>query len=172
MPLRLFRSLCILTTLLSLSGYPSGTIAQQSQTAQVSLRVGGEVERQLSLTSDDLAKLPHRTIRAKDHDGKESEFEGVPLVEVLTLAGVSFGEKMRGEKLALFLLVEAADGYRSVFALPELDPAFTDKLVLLANRRDGKSLSSKEGPLWLIVPDEKRHARWVRQVTALTVRRA
>jgi hypothetical protein len=79
------------------------------------------------------------------------------------------GEQLRGKNMALFLLVEAADGYRAVFALPEIDPAYTDRIILLADRRDGKALSATEGPLRIIVPDEKRHARWVRQVVGLKI---
>ena len=94
------------------------------------------------------------------------------LVEVLKLAGIKFGEELRGKSLALFLIVDAADGYRAVFALPELDHAYTERVILLADRRDGKPLASSEWPLRIIVPDEKRHARWVRQVTALSVRRS
>ncbi len=135
------------------------------------LRVAGEVSRPLNLTLDDWKKLPRRSVRAKDHDGKEYEFEGVELGEVLKLAGVKFGEQLRGKDLALFLVVEAADQYRAVFALPELDHAFTDRVVLLADSRDGKPLTTKEGPLHLVVPDEKRPPRWVRQVVALTIRR-
>ena len=74
--------------------------------------------------------------------------------------------------MALYLLVEAADGYRVVFALPELDPAFTERVVLLADHRDGQPLTPAEGPLRLVVPDEKRQARWVRQVGSGTVHRA
>ena len=70
------------------------------------------------------------------------------------------------------LVVGAADGYRVVFTLPEIDPAFNDRLILLADRRDQQLLSSEEGPLRLIVPGEKRQARWVRQVTTVTIRRA
>lgn len=150
------------------------TFAQAGQppAADYSLSVGGEVERPLKLTPADLAKLPRRAVSAKDHDGKEATFEGLELGEVLKLAGVKFGEQMRGKSLALFLVVDAADNYRAVFALPELDHAFTDRVILLADKRDGKPLAAAEGPLRIVVPDEKRQARWVRQVTALTIRRA
>jgi hypothetical protein len=37
---------------------------------------------------------------------------------------------------------------------------------------DGTALSDKDGPFQLVVPGEKRAARWVRQVTALKIRRA
>jgi hypothetical protein len=43
---------------------------------------------------------------------------------------------------------------------------------MLVDKRDGKALDAKEGPLRIVVPDEKMHARWVRQVTGLVIRRA
>jgi DMSO/TMAO reductase YedYZ molybdopterin-dependent catalytic subunit len=144
----------------------------QASATEISLSISGEVERPLKLTSADLGKLPRRTIRAKDHDGKESEYEGSPLIEVLKLVGVKFGEGLRGKNLALYLVVEASDGYRAVYALPELDPAYTDKVIMLVDKRDGKTLDAKEGPLRIVAPDEKMHARWVRQVTGLVIRRA
>ena len=94
--------------------------------AEFQLNVGGEVERPLKLSLADLAKLPRRTVQAKDHDRPEATFEGVPLMEILQLAGIKFGEKLRGQALATYLLVEASDGYKVVFALAELDSAFTD----------------------------------------------
>ena len=135
------------------------------------LSVGGEVPRPSKLTAPEFARLPRQTVRAKDHQGKEADFEGVPLVEVLKASGVKFGQDLRGPALATYLVVEAADGYRAVFALPELDPAFSDRVILLADRRDGKPLAGNEGPLRVVVPGEKRHARWVRQVIALKIGR-
>ena len=141
-------------------------------TAPQVLNVGGEVAHPLKLSATDLAKLPRQTVTAKDHDGKTATFEGVALVEILRLAGVEFGEKLRGKSLSLFLVVDAADGYRAVYALPELDPAFNDQTIILADRRDGKPLPEGQGQWRIIAPNEKRPARWVRQVVALNIRRA
>jgi DMSO/TMAO reductase YedYZ molybdopterin-dependent catalytic subunit len=137
--------------------------------APPSLSVTGEVSKPLSLSAADLAKLPRQTVRARDHSGKESEFEGVPAIEVLKAAGVKFGQELRGPALANLLVVEASDGYKVVFGLPELDPDWTDRVVLLADRRDGKPMTAPEGPLRIVVPDEKRHGRWVRMVVTLRV---
>jgi DMSO/TMAO reductase YedYZ molybdopterin-dependent catalytic subunit len=148
------------------------TPAPLAAAGEVVFRLGGDVERPQQWTLDDLAALPRREVRTCDHDGTEATFAGVALADLLQLAGVPLGEKLRGSNMALYLLVEAADGYRVVFALPELDPAFTERVVLLADHRDGQPLAATEGPLRLVVPDEKRHARWVRQVGSGTVRRA
>jgi DMSO/TMAO reductase YedYZ molybdopterin-dependent catalytic subunit len=136
------------------------------------LTVSGEVERPLKLSLADLSKLPRHSVQAKNHDGKESKYEGVWLGEILQQAGVKFGKELRGKAVGAYLLVDAADGYQAVFALPELDSAFTDRVILLADRCDDKPLPASNGPLQIIVPYEKRHARWVRQVTALTIHRA
>ena len=122
----------------------------------------------VKLTSSEIAALPHEAIAVEDH-GKSVSFEGVPLRLVLEKAHATFGDSLRGKRLANCLLVEAADGYRVVFALPELDPGFTDRVILLADKADGHPLDAKEGPLRVIVPGEKRMARWVRQVRALRV---
>ena len=146
--------------------------AQTNQPAPTVLKIDGEVTRPLTMSASDISKLPRRKATAKDHDSKSVVFEGVALVDLLKAAGVEFGEKLRGKNLALFLVAEATDGYRAVFALPELDPAFVDQEIILADTRDGQALSAAEGPWKIIVPNEKRHGRWVRQVMRLTVKRA
>jgi DMSO/TMAO reductase YedYZ molybdopterin-dependent catalytic subunit len=151
---------------------PATPGAGESSRPAVLVRVEGEVPTPLRLTASDLMQLPRQTIMARAHDGKESRFEGVALFEILKKAGVPSGKELRGKAVALYVVAEAFDGYRAVFALPELDPAFTDRVILLADRRDGQALSSKEGPLQIIVPGEKRHSRWVRQVIALRIGRA
>lgn len=121
------------------------------------------------LTRSDLEALPHVKVSASEHSLPPVTFEGVTLKSVLEKAGVTFGESLRGKRMASCLLVEASDGYRVVIALPELDPGFTDKQIVLAFLREGKPLSEKEGPYRVVIPDEKRPARWVRQVTTLKI---
>jgi DMSO/TMAO reductase YedYZ molybdopterin-dependent catalytic subunit len=148
------------------------TASSSSRTTDVLLIVGGEVEHPLKLTSADLAKFKRQSVRAKDHNGVEGKFDGVALGDILKAAGVKFGEELRGKALRTYLLVEAADGYGAVYALPEVDPAMTERLILLADERDGKPLPTAIGPLQIITPGDKQHSRWVRQVRALTILRA
>ncbi|MGD0362632.1 MAG: molybdopterin-dependent oxidoreductase [Bryobacteraceae bacterium] len=135
------------------------------------LLVDGGNGKTVTLTAADLSALPQHKIDATEH-GTPASFDGVLLSGILAKVDMPSGEKMRGKLMSLYLLVEAADGYRVVFALPDLDAAFTDRKVYLATRRDGKALPDKEGPFRIVVPDDKRPARWVRQVTALRIRQA
>jgi DMSO/TMAO reductase YedYZ molybdopterin-dependent catalytic subunit len=136
------------------------------------LVVRGEVGEPLVFSAEEFAKLPRQSVRAKAHDGVDSRYEGVPLAAILAKAGEPMGGALKGNALTLYLVVEASDGYRALFALPELDSAFTDRVILLADHRDGRPLSDREGPLQVIVPGEKKHARWVRQVIRIVVGRA
>ena len=90
------------------------------------------------LSRADLEALPHVKVTASEHGSAPVSFEGATLKNVLQKAGVTFGESLKGKRLTNCLLVEAADGYGAVIALPELDPAFTDKATVLAFLRDGK----------------------------------
>lgn len=132
------------------------------------LTVENETGKQTQLTRADLEALPHIKLTVGT-SGASATFEGVALGALLAKAGVGLGETLRGKRMASCLLVEAADGYRAVIALPELDPAFTDKQIVLAFLKDGKPLDDKEGPYRIVIPDEKRMARWVRLVTVLKI---
>jgi len=136
-----------------------------------SLIVDGGNGKTVTLTAADLSKLPQHTVNAAEH-GTPVTFEGVLLSDVLAKVDAPSGERLRGKLMSQYLLVEAADGYRAAFALAEFDPGFTDRKVYLVTQRDGKPLSDKEGPFRIVYPDEKRPARWVRQVTALKIRQA
>jgi DMSO/TMAO reductase YedYZ molybdopterin-dependent catalytic subunit len=143
-------------------------LGQVASAADAPLTLIDEAGQSHALTAADITKLPRHTLKAKSHD-VENEFSGVSLVDVLQSVGVEFGDKLKGPRAGTVLVVEAADGYRTAFALLELDPATTDKLVLLTNQKNGQPLDDKEGPWRLVVPDEKRPIRWARMVKTLRV---
>jgi hypothetical protein len=121
------------------------------------------------LSGGDLAKLPQKTIKTSDH-GSPATFEGVLLNDVLAKVATPIGEKFHKTAASYYLLVDAHDGYRAVFAWAELDPSFTDPHIYLVTKRDGKPLPDNAKPFQLVAPGEKRGARWVRQVKSLTIK--
>jgi DMSO/TMAO reductase YedYZ molybdopterin-dependent catalytic subunit len=139
---------------------------------EATLSVTGELKTPLKLTMTELKAMPAAKVTVKDHDGTTAVYEGVPLHDILSRAGAPQGETLRGDALQLVVLVKAADGYKVALSLAEPDPLFADKQVLLAYQRNALDLDAKTGPLRLVIPDEKRQARWVRQVTELEIVRA
>jgi hypothetical protein len=122
------------------------------------------------LSQSQLAGLPRRSVTVTEDAGQAATYSGVDLGALLAKNGAPHGEALHGPAVADYVVVQARDGYRAVFTLVELDPRFTDKVVLLADQRDGAPLGSDLGPFRIIVPDEKHHARWVRNATDITVR--
>lgn len=165
------RAAVLLLGISLLAGLASAQTAP-APAGDVLLTVTGEDGKALRLTAADLGKLPRQTVRAADHGKEATGYEGIPLVELLKLAGATLGDALgHGDAPVWYVAVEAKDGYRAVFSLSELDPAFTDKGALLVDRKEGKPLGDSEGPLRIVVPGEKRHARWVRQVTGIRIGR-
>jgi hypothetical protein len=153
----------------------SGNAVAGNAQAEGSLELRGDVPNPRRIDASELKKLPRVETRTTDpHDpGKEIVYSGTPLVEVLKAGGLLLdsGTARIRETLTVTVLVEATDGYRAMFALAELDPDLTDRVIVLADIRDGQPLPPSEGSFRIIVPGEKRPARSVRQVRAVTVRK-
>jgi DMSO/TMAO reductase YedYZ molybdopterin-dependent catalytic subunit len=128
---------------------------QNASPASTVLKVEGEVQKPLSLSRADLDKMPQVEVKGKDHDGREHVYKGVAVADLLRQAGATLGGQLRGKNLAQYLLVQARDGYQAVFALPETDPEFTDRVILLATAKDGSPIPDAEGPFRMVVPGEK-----------------
>jgi hypothetical protein len=126
----------------------------------------------ISLTAEQFAALPHSEVTAMDpHQKQEHHYSGVPIRDLLAKVDAPLGEKLHGVALQLAVVVRSKDGYATVFALAEFDDAFSDRTILLADTEDGKPLQVNAGPLRVVVPGDKRAARWARMVTSIEILR-
>jgi DMSO/TMAO reductase YedYZ molybdopterin-dependent catalytic subunit len=140
---------------------------EQPAGGSTTLAVTGDVPMPLMLKADDLAKMPRETASIPEQDGTKVEYEGVPLREILKRAGAPLGNQLRGKSLASYVVAKAHDGYQVVFTLGELDAAFGNEQVLVADKRDGKPLFGYQGPFRLVCPNDKAGARSVRMLETL-----
>lgn len=134
------------------------------------LKVTGEVTKPLTLYAADIAKMNKVKVSLTDRDGKALSYTGVPVLDILNSAGVTTGKQLRGENLTKYVMAKCADGYEVLFSLAELDTAFTNKIIILANELEGKPLPAGKGPFRLVVPGEGRPARSCFQVIELVIR--
>jgi len=90
---------------------------------------------------------------------------------LLEKAGVfQSGKPLHGKQLLQYVVVGASDDYRVLFSIAELEDATgAASDALLADKVNGKPLGEHAAPLQLIVPSDKRPARFVRMVTSITV---
>ncbi len=139
-----------------------------AQEAPKTLLIGGNVTTPVTLAPADLRTMPRTTVSTEE-EGRTVTYEGVLVAELLRRAGVPLGADLRGNAVASYVVVRGADGYKAVFALPELDPAFTDSQVIVADSIDGKPLFGYQGPLRLVAPKDRRAARGVRMLERIDV---
>lgn len=163
MPLRLSLFRLIFPALVSFGL----VFAQAPQGGPTTLAVTGDVTTPLTLKAEDLAAMPREKATVAEQDGTRVEYEGVLLREVLKKAGAPLGKGLRGKALASYVLAKAHDGYEVVFTLGEIDEAFGNTPILVADKRDGKALFGYQGPFRLVCPNDKAGARSVRMLETL-----
>jgi hypothetical protein len=158
----------ILITCFSLMITITATQAQTTE-KQATVSISGEGTSPLAINDADLQKFTQTTVVRKDRDGNAHSYSGVLLADILKKAGVTLGSDLRGENMTKYLLITASDNYQVIFALPELDKGYTDRMIILADQMDGKPLPTGDGPFRVIVQDEKKPARCIKQVTGMKV---
>jgi hypothetical protein len=122
----------------------------------------------VTVSAEDLAKLPRQTALLNDH-GKRISYEGVLLHDVLARGGVDFGKELRGKQLSTYIAALATDGYEVVYALAEFDPTVMDSGIIVADKRDGQPLANNEGPLRIIAPHDKRPTRCLKSLQEIDI---
>jgi DMSO/TMAO reductase YedYZ molybdopterin-dependent catalytic subunit len=142
--------------------------APDTVAAPAVLKVEGAVPTPLSLTAEDLAKLPRATATLSA-DRTTTTYEGVLLYDILVKAGWQFGHGMTGKPMASYLLATGKDGYQVLFALPEIDPQFSGAKVIIADKADGAALPAREQPFRIVAPEDKMHARSIYSLVKIEV---
>ena len=144
--------------------------AQATGAAAARLEVTGAVKTPLSFSPADLKAMPQQTVRVNGQNDQAAQvYEGVALSEILQRAGVPQGGDQTGPWMATYVVADAADGYRVVFSLAELNAGIGGVEALVADTLDGMPLGEGQEPFRLVMPSDKRAARWVRELKSVTV---
>ena len=101
--------------------------------------------------------------------GKRHIAHAVPLWTLLQAAGPRVNPQIKHSLLQFVVAVRGQDGYTADFTLGELSPEFGGRAVWVALDEDGKPLTGDDGPVQLLVPSDKKPARWVHAVRAIIV---
>jgi hypothetical protein len=145
-------------------------LAPVAAPAQEPLLTVSSPQKTLLLSADDLGRLPRTEVVATDpHEKASHRYSGVAVSDLLAGVGAPLGDKLRGPALQMAVLVHSVDGYAVLFALPEFDPSFSDRTIIVADRIDGAPIAGKSGPLRIIAPGDKHAARWTRMVKSIEV---
>lgn len=136
------------------------------------LRIVNDQNKKVKFTSSDLQEMPQTMLKIGGEDGLPHTYSGVEIQFLLSKAGVSFSKENRKQNLNSYMHMKAADGYSVIYALTEVDSALSTKQMILALMKDEKALPQNVGPFQIIATGEKKHARMIRMVTEIDVRKA
>jgi hypothetical protein len=125
------------------------------------------------LTAAEFKAVPHISVTIHNsHTNADETYSGVRLADLLAKMGAPLGNDLRGKALADYVVATGSDGYKAVLALGEVDPAFHPGEVLVADAMDGKPLDAHAGPFKLVVSEDKRPARSVRNLVSIELKEA
>jgi len=157
-----------------LCGARPALVAQQMQHSAPSvpstrLNIRTFEGKTLTLSPEDLAALPHKSVVVFNAHTKANEtYSGVALADLLSKAGVPLGESVRGKLFMTGIVAEGTDNYGVLYSLAEVDPSIHTGDVIVADLLDGKKLD-KDGAFKMVSTEDRRPARWVRNLTAISV---
>ncbi|HXN98671.1 MAG TPA: hypothetical protein VN881_06320 [Candidatus Acidoferrales bacterium] len=150
--------------------HPDDPPSQTVPNSKASLLVTGDPHHApLNLSLVQFRALPHVDVKVHNgHANTDETYSGVPLAVLLAKVDAPLGEKLRGKALTNYVVATGSDGYSVVLSLAEVDPMFHDGQIVVADSRDGQPLTTS-GPFQLIVSEDKRPARWVKNLVTISV---
>ena len=133
------------------------------------LKITGLDGKSITLSPEEFAALPHKTVSVFNSHSKATEkYSGVPLADLLAKVGVPLGEQVKGKLFLTGIVAEGTDNYDVLYTLAEADPSIHAGEVLVADSVDDHKLD-KDGAFKVVSTEEKRPARWVRNLASITV---
>jgi hypothetical protein len=125
------------------------------------------------LSAAELKAISHISMTIHNsHTNADETYSGVRLSDLLARMGAPLGSDLRGKALANYVVATGSDGYKAVLALGEVDPSFHPGEILVADAMDGKPLDAHSGPFKLVVTEDKRPARSVRNLVSIELKEA
>ncbi len=156
----------------SVLGAQQASVGAASATKSI-LGVAGPSHEPMELSAADLKAMPRTTVNFHNsHTNADETYSGVRLADVLAKMDAPLGNALRGEALANYVVATGSDGYTVVLALGEVDPSFHPGEVIVADTMDGKPLDEHSGPFKLVVTEDKRPARGVRNLIRIELKTA
>ena len=136
------------------------------------LTVTGPQGKTMTLSVDDLKALPHKTATVMNEHAKANEtYSGVALTDLLAKVGVPIGKDLKGKAYVMYVVAEGTDHYKVLYSLDEVDTAAHAGDVIVADTLNGAPLAA-DGAFKLVSTEDKRPARWVRNLATITVKTA
>jgi len=160
--------------LLLASMFLFGAVFASAQEEKPALTIVAPDGQQTILTVSDLKRLQQHVVElANSRNGSKEKFEGVLLVDLLRAVGALDEAKLDGKHTRDSVVLETADGVKTVFTLADLhlEMQSTDPAIL-ATKCDDMPLRGKKGPVQLVLPQDKTLSRSMTMLATIRIQNA
>jgi len=177
LPVSMLASLCftgvIVATAPAQTG-PTGVMAEhQHAPAQPSTSLALTVDgKATTLSVADLSAMPQTTVTVhNEHTKVDETYSGVLLGTLLAKYGLPVDKTTHQKMLRSYLVAEGTDKYWVLYSVTEIEGSEHNGTVIVATSMGGKPLE-EDGQLKLVDSEDKKPQRWVRNLSAITVKNA
>jgi hypothetical protein len=143
--------------------------APASPSTNLALTVDG---RTTTLSVAQLQAMPQKTVTVhNEHTKADESYTGVLLGDLLAKYGFPVDKTTHRKMLRSYLVAEGTDKYLVLFSLTEIEGSEHNGEVIVATSMGGKPLGD-DGKFKLVDTADKKPERWVRNLSAITVKSA
>jgi hypothetical protein len=143
--------------------------APASPSTSLTLTVDGKAT---TLSVAELQAMPQKTVTVhNEHTKTDETYAGVLLGDLLAKYGFPVDKTTHRKMLRSYLLAEGTDKYWVLYSVTEIEASEHNGEVIVATSMGGKPLG-EDGQLKLVDSGDKKPQRWVRNLSAITVKSA
>jgi hypothetical protein len=125
-----------------------------------------------TLSVADLAAMSQKTVTVhNEHTKTDETYTGVLLGDLLAKYGFPVDKTTHRKMLRSYLVAEGIDKYWVLYSVTEIEGSEHNGNVIVATSMGGKPLG-EDGQLKLVDSEDKKPQRWVRNLSAITVKSA
>jgi len=129
-------------------------------------------DKSTTFTVANLKAMPQKTVKVHNaHSNADESYTGVLLSDLLAKAGFVADKTTQQTMLHSIVRAEGTDKYWVVYSATEVEGSEHAGDVIVATSVDGHGLGA-DGNLKLISTDDKKPQRWVRNLSAITLKSA
>jgi hypothetical protein len=125
-----------------------------------------------TLSVADLQAMPQKTITVhNEHTKMDETYSGVLLSDLLAKYGFAVSQTTHRKMLRSYVVAEGMDKYWVLYSVTEVEGSEHAGDVIVATTMGGKPLGD-DGQFKLVSNEDKKPQRWVRNLTAITLKSA
>jgi hypothetical protein len=125
-----------------------------------------------TLSVAELQAMPQKIVSVhNEHTKADETYSGVLLGDLLAKYGFPVDKTTHRKMLRSYLIAEGTDKYWVLYSVTEVEGSEHDGSVIVATSMNRKPLG-EDGQLKLIDSSDKKPQRWVRNLSAITVKSA